>query len=185
MQFFLVGRLKNKKLIHLSPQEGLFFFMKIVVISDTHIDKVEKLHRKLIDEISNSDAVIHAGDISNIRVLSELSTINNNIYAVRGNADKIPPDLLPDRLELTFNNIKIGITHGYGSLFTLENRLLQEFEDRDIIIYGHTHIPFRGKYNGQFLLNPGSPTRNRYIDKNSYAILNIENEKYSAEIIYL
>lgn len=164
--------------------------MKIVVISDTHIEKMEKLHRKLIDEISNSDAVIHAGDISNIRVLRELSTINNNIYAVRGNADKIPadkipPGLLPDRLELTFNNIKIGITHGYGSLFTLENRLLYEFEDRDIIIYGHTHIPFKEKFNEQFLLNPGSPTRNRYIDKNSYAILNIENEKYSAEIIYI
>jgi hypothetical protein len=159
--------------------------MKITVISDTHIEKVEMLPKKLMDEIYNSAAVIHAGDIINAQVLSGLSTINENIYAVRGNADKIPPNLLPQKRELIFENVTIGLIHGYGSPFNFENKLLYEFVDKDIIIYGHTHTPFLGKFSDQFLLNPGSPTDNRYIHKNSYAVLHINDKKFSAEIIYL
>ncbi|MCB4205346.1 metallophosphatase family protein [Deferribacterales bacterium Es71-Z0220] len=159
--------------------------MKITVISDTHTDSIKNIPKKLLDDIALSDAVIHAGDIVGYTLIKELTLINPLIYPVKGNTDPYLPDLLPKKRELNFNGTTVGVIHGDGSPFGLENRLLYEFENTDLIIYGHTHKPFYGKFRKQYLLNPGSPTNNRWTDKNSYAILTIENKAFSAEIIYL
>ncbi|MBZ4643389.1 MAG: uncharacterized protein PWQ25_1232 [Deferribacteres bacterium] len=158
--------------------------MKLVVISDTHTDKIEKLPSMLIEDIKNSDAVIHAGDIVGYPLILQLMQLNPIIYPVKGNTDPFIPELPKKRL-LTFQNVAIGVVHGDGSPFGLENRLLYEFDKADIIIYGHTHKPFWGKFGEQHLLNPGSPTNNRWTDKNSYAILSIENDTFDAKIIYI
>lgn len=159
--------------------------MRITVISDTHTYSINTLHQRLIDDIKLSDAVIHAGDIVGENLIREISLINSAVYPVKGNTDPYLPDLLPKKRLLNFNGTTIGVIHGDGSPFGLENRLLYEFESANLIIYGHTHNPFFGKFGGQYLLNPGSPTNNRWTDKNSYAILTIENNGFSAEIIYL
>ncbi|UOD35704.1 metallophosphoesterase family protein [Deferribacteraceae bacterium V6Fe1] len=159
--------------------------MKIVVISDTHTNSIKSLPQKLLDDIKLSDAVIHAGDIVGENLIREILLINPIVYPVKGNTDPYLPDLLPKKRSLDFKGVSIGVIHGDGSPFGLENRLLYEFENTDLIIYGHTHKPFYGKFGKQHLLNPGSPTNNRWTDKNSYAILTVENKGFSAEIIYL
>lgn len=38
--------------------------MKICVISDTHTDSIDDLPRRVLDELSGADMIIHAGDFT-------------------------------------------------------------------------------------------------------------------------
>jgi putative phosphoesterase len=58
----------------------------------------------------------------------------------------------------------------------------KEFDNIDLIVYGHSHTPFWGKVNGVYFLNPGSPTDKRYAPYNSVAVLEVGDE-LKAEII--
>ena len=159
--------------------------MEILIISDTHTDTIEKVPDAIISKIKSADALIHCGDITGINILRELSLLNPRFYPVRGNMDPYMPQLLPEKRNLFFEGLKIGVIHGSGSPFGLEMRLFYIFHDEDIIIYGHTHSPFAGEIGGKFFLNPGSLSENRYTNQNSYAVLTVENRKYDAKIVYL
>ena len=155
--------------------------MKIIIISDTHTDDIKELAPVLIEEITGADAVLHAGDVVGNNLIKELKKLNRNVYAVAGNMDK-PTKLLPVKRELVFDGIKIGLAHGGGSPFGLENRLLYLFEEADIIVYGHTHKPFVGKIADIYFINPGSPNNNRYQAEGTYAVLEIVDGIYRAKI---
>lgn len=157
--------------------------MRVLIISDTHTDSIEKLPPQILREAKTADAVLHAGDIVGMKLISEFRKINSSTYAVKGNMDyMVPDDILPQKRVLTFDGITIGLSHGEGSPFGLENRLLYEFDGADIIVYGHTHKPFWGKFGDIYFLNPGSPTANRYQTNGTYALLFIENGRFRAEI---
>lgn len=157
--------------------------MRILIISDTHSDSIEKLPAAVLTEAKGADAVLHAGDIIGLGLITGLRSINPSTYAVRGNMDTmVTEDLLPAKRTLRFGEVTIGLTHGEGSPFGLENRLLYEFDGADIIVYGHTHKPFWGKIGDVHFLNPGSPTANRYQPQGTYALLFIEHGRFRAEI---
>lgn len=159
--------------------------MKILIISDTHTDSIEKLPNWIIHQIKSADALIHCGDITGVTLLKQLSELNSVFYPVKGNLDPYMPGILPEKRSLIFEGVKVGVTHGSGSPFGLEMRLFYTFHEEDIIVYGHTHSPFAGEIDGKFFVNPGSLLQNRYIQQNSYAVLTVKDKKYSAEIIYL
>jgi putative phosphoesterase len=157
--------------------------MRILIISDTHTDSIEKLPQSLIHEIKEADAVLHAGDVVGYKLIHDIKRINANTYAVKGNMDPaLGDEFLPVKQLLEFDGIKIGLTHGDGSPFGLENRLLYDFDGADIIVYGHTHKPFWGVIGGVHFLNPGSPTNNRYQQYGTYALLFLEHGRMRAEI---
>ncbi|MCA1933276.1 MAG: YfcE family phosphodiesterase [Calditerrivibrio sp.] len=151
--------------------------MKILIISDTHINSIRNLHPKVISEIKNSDAVIHAGDIVGEIAYREIKSISRKLYAVRGNMD-----ILTDELErkITFNiyDKKISVCHGdiYNDIY---NGLLYDFVDSNIIIFGHTHHPYSKIIGKQHLINPGSTSKNRWKNKKSYVILEFTFENYT------
>ena len=129
--------------------------------------------------------MIHAGDVVGYKIIHDLLKVNSKVYAVKGNMDPaLGDDYLPHKRVITLDGVKIGIAHGEGSPYGLENRLLYMFENDkvDIIIYGHTHVPFWGMIGGVHLLNPGSPTDKRSQPFFTYAILTIENGGFFAEI---
>ncbi len=88
---------------------------------------------------------------------------------------------------LELKGFRIGVAHGEGSPFGIENRLLYMFENDnvDLIIFGHTHVPFwGGEISGIRFLNPGSPpTDKREQPHHTYAILTIEEGRMDAEIM--
>ncbi|PLX67531.1 MAG: metallophosphoesterase [Denitrovibrio sp.] len=160
--------------------------MKLLVISDTHTNSINRLPMSVQDMAKKVDAIIHAGDVVGYKVIHDLLHINPNVYAVKGNMDPaLGDDYLPKKRVLTFKDIKIGVSHGEGSPFGIENRLLYLFENDnvDLIIFGHTHAPFWGEINGIRFLNPGSPTDKREQPFPTYAILTIEEGTFDAEII--
>ncbi len=160
--------------------------MRILIISDTHTDSIEKLPDIIIKEIDNSDMIIHAGDIDEYKLINEIKRINKFIFPVRGNMDStINSELLPRQRIIKAGAFSIGIMHGDGFPNNLFNRLLYTFPEQDIIVFGHTHKPYCEKLNGKLLINPGSLLFNRGFLYNSYAILKISDDSFDAKIHFI
>ncbi|MFP3472622.1 metallophosphoesterase family protein, partial [Micrococcus sp. SIMBA_144] len=68
---------------------------------------------------------------------------------------------------------------------TTEKRALEAFEgeDVDVIIFGHSHIPFSRFMKGILLFNPGSPTDKRKLPYYSHGVLTIE-ETWKIEHVF-
>ena len=146
------------------------------VISDTHIpDRVRSLHPGVLPvfRYATVSAILHAGDISIPSVLTELAQVAP-VYAVRGNRDIFWRHRLPLVLNLNFNGLDIGLTHGHGGwrsylidriYFTFHGytharllpRLRTTFPQANVIVFGHGHKPLNHWLDNQLFFNPGSP----------------------------
>jgi uncharacterized protein len=145
--------------------------LKVAVISDTHVKYFKDLPSNLLSAISRADLIIHAGDIVTMDVIKGLETLAP-VKGVCGNMDQ--PDvraILPDKQEFDIEGKKLAITHGSGSPWTLEERVLQTFPGFDVIIFGHSHIAMNKNKKGILLFNPGSA-------HDSYGLLDIGENVY-------
>lgn len=136
---------------------------KIGVISDTHLSKPTDGFRSTLSKyFADVEMVIHAGDMTGLLVHDFLS--NWDLKAVAGNMDDYDLcTILPEKRIEEIEGWKIGITHGRGSPFWLEQFVLGKFENVDIIIFGHSHIPLSTKRGNIHLFNPGSYKSSRTI----------------------
>ena len=148
--------------------------MKIGLISDTHItQKRGKLPDNVFKHFKNVDLIIHAGDITQEKVLDELQKIAK-VIAVSGNNDR----LKLNRTEIIEAlNFKIAVNHAtnYSNDFDKLKKFALK-HDADILITGHTHTPHCKIIDDILLINPGSSNRPIKSDA-SVAILNIR-QKY-------
>jgi hypothetical protein len=166
--------------------DALAFFeetMKVGVLSDTHIPTgVPALPEAVSTIFRGVDLIIHAGDIVQLSVLDHLRAIAP-VEAVSGNMDDEEVQLrLPAKKILQLGRFKVGLIHGKYKIDRQREMIRHEFDDVDLIIYGHSHAPFWGKMDGVLFLNPGSPTDKRYAPYNSVALLDV-NDELAAEII--
>lgn len=137
--------------------------MRLVVVADTHIrsQSSRTLPPKLYELLDGADAIAHAGDIVSQGVLDDLSRFAT-VHAVLGNNDHELTGLLPETLELELEGVPIGMVHDSGQAKGREQRMHKRFPDADLVIFGHSHIPWDTVgVNGQLLFNPGSPTERR------------------------
>ncbi|WP_044336644.1 metallophosphoesterase family protein [Rossellomorea aquimaris] len=152
--------------------------MKIIVVSDTHMPKIRRgLPEILKEDLKKSDLIIHAGDFQTLDVYNEFMEYGE-LVAVVGNVDD--PDLqalLPQKRIIMKKGLKIGVVHGDGMGKTTEKRALEAFQpdEVDLIIFGHSHIPYSRYMKGVFLFNPGSPTDKRKLPYFSHGVLTIED----------
>ncbi|MRH45098.1 YfcE family phosphodiesterase [Aquibacillus halophilus] len=151
--------------------------MRIAIIADTHMPKRAKsLPKKLIEELVNVDLILHAGDWQTKDVWQEL-TRYAPVEGVIGNVDNQDlHNLFGKRQVFDFGKLSIGLIHGDGKSKTTEKRALDAFafEDVDIIIFGHSHIPVLKEQDDIILFNPGSPTDKRRQPMYSYGIIEIQ-----------
>lgn len=150
--------------------------MKIGVISDTHLnipdDRLEKIVEGYFHDV---DLILHAGDIVELDVLDVFR--DKKVYAVSGNMDHDSVrKVFPEKRILEIEGRRIGLIHGWGSPFDLEEKIMREFEDVECIVYGHTHRAMNEVRDGILLFNPGSPTDQRFAKHNSVGILDIGKE---------
>lgn len=152
--------------------------MKIIVVSDTHMPKIRRgLPGILKEDLKKSDLIIHAGDFQTLDVYNEFMEYGE-LVAVVGNVDD--PNLqalLPQKRIIMKKGLKIGVVHGDGMGKTTEKRALEAFQpdEVDLIIFGHSHIPYSRYMKGGFLFNPGSPTDKRKLPYFSHGVLTIED----------
>lgn len=145
--------------------------MRIAVLADTHADKLEYLPKKVVDALSKVDLIVHAGDFTDIQLLTDLKQLKK-IKAVHGNMDSRQlKSVLPTKEIVETNDKRIGITHGSGAPWGIEERVRKVFEsDRiDIIVYGHSHRSQNKVSNGILFFNPGKAA-------DSFGIITINGE---------
>jgi putative phosphoesterase len=157
--------------------------MRVGVLSDTHVPAIVRaLPAVIFDIFKGVDLILHAGDILEMSVLDELRTIAP-VEAVAGNMDGSEVHLnLPYKKTIPLAQYTAGLIHGKYKIDVQREMIRKEFDDVDLIVYGHSHTPFWGKVNGVYFLNPGSPTDKRHAPYNSVAILEVGDE-LKAEII--
>lgn len=162
--------------------------MKILVLSDTHLEEGEVLPAPVLAAAREADLIIHAGDLVVPGVIDALRAAGSaEVEAVAGNMDDpAEKTRLPAKKLLTLGRFRVGITHGSGAPDTVAARALAMFPGADVVIHGHTHQPVIEDQFGTLLLNPGSPTDNRYAPYHSFAWLHLdENSAPRAELVRL
>jgi putative phosphoesterase len=151
--------------------------MKVVVVSDTHIrpGSNRRLPDALYEELSDAGAVLHAGDVVTREVLDELGGFAP-VHAVLGNNDDgVLAGMLPETLVIELEGVRVGMIHDSGARDGRPRRMRRRFPDSDVVVYGHSHIPFCGEgLDGQLLFNPGSPTERRAQPHHTFGILDVD-----------
>jgi putative phosphoesterase len=157
--------------------------MKIGVLSDTHIPiSTRSLPPVIFKIFKDVGLILHAGDLVDLSVLNELRTIAP-VEAVAGNMDDSEVRLaLPIKKVIPIGKYAVGLIHGKYKIDIQKEMIRKEFDNVDLIVYGHSHTPFWGMVDGIHFLNPGSPTDKRYAPYNSVAVLDIGDE-LKAEIV--
>lgn len=133
-------------------------------MSDTHLPKrARALPEPLLAELGQADAVIHAGDWVDTATLDLLERRSRRLIAVYGNNDG--PELrarLPEVAHADLGGLRFGVVHETGPAQGREARCAARFPELDVLVFGHSHIPWdTTAANGLRLLNPGSPTDRR------------------------
>jgi putative phosphoesterase len=139
----------------------------------------------VVAELERADVVLHAGDILTGDVL-ELLAGYAPVHAVLGNNDHELAGLLPERLELDLDGVAVGMVHDSGARRGREARLHRSFPRSALVVFGHSHIPWNAPgLDGQWLLNPGSPTDKRSQPHASFATVELADGQIKATEIVL
>ncbi len=158
----------------------------IAIIADTHLPRGDRtLPAACVSRLRAADLIIHAGDLIAATVLAELRTLGE-VAAVHGNVDGAAVrSLLPDRLELTFGDARLGVVHDAGPAKGRLDRLRRSFPGAGAVIFGHSHIPLlqRDPSTGFQIFNPGSPTDKRRQPNYTMGWAQIRDGEISFEIL--
>ncbi|MCX5358852.1 metallophosphoesterase [Streptomyces sp. NBC_00124] len=138
--------------------------MRLLLMSDTHLPKRAKvLPAPLLAELPRADVVLHAGDWVDTATLDLLERLSGRLVGVYGNNDG--PQLrarLPEVAYAELGGLRWGVVHETGPAQGREARCAARYPDLDVLVFGHSHIPWDTTApTGLRLLNPGSPTDRR------------------------
>lgn len=136
----------------------------LLLLSDTHVPQRARLLPDAVwAAIDHADLVIHAGDWNGLPLLDAVEARARRLLAVRGNNDGPEfVDRLPEVAHATVDGVRISVVHETGARDGREARMAAAFPDTDLLVFGHSHIPWdTTAHTGLRLLNPGSPTDRR------------------------
>lgn len=138
--------------------------LRVAVLSDTHLRHDwpnRDLPAQAWELVRGADVILHAGDVvepEHLEALREHATL----HAVLGNNDCKLVGVLPETLEVELAGVRVGMVHDGGPARGREQRLHALFPEADVVVFGHSHIPWNRQGVGeQLLFNPGSPTERR------------------------
>jgi uncharacterized protein len=114
------------------------------------------------DAVDATDVVIHAGDWVSVDLLDALEERAARLVGVWGNNDG--PELrarLPEVARVELDGVRFAVVHETGASQGRDRRCAAAYPDVDVLVFGHSHIPWDTTAGGLRLLNPGSPTDRR------------------------
>ena len=138
--------------------------MRLLLVSDTHVPRrARDLPAALWAAVDAADVVVHAGDWVDVALLDQLEQRSRTLLAVHGNNDHGPlRERLPEVARAEIEGIRIAVVHETGDRTGREARCAARFPDVDVLVFGHSHIPWdTTAATGLRLINPGSPTDRR------------------------
>jgi putative phosphoesterase len=138
--------------------------MRLLLTSDTHLPKrAKELPEELLAQMELADVVVHAGDWVDLASVTLFASRARRLIGVYGNNDG--PELrarLPEVARAELDGLRFGVVHETGPTRGRDQRCARRFPDLDVLVFGHSHIPYDSTAPGGLrLLNPGSPTDRR------------------------
>jgi len=137
---------------------------RLLFLADTHVPKrARALPDAVWDAVGRADVVFHAGDWVSEDLLDELQQRAAQLVGVYGNNDgEALRARLPEVARVQLEGIRFALVHEIGPARGREDRADERFPDADVLVFGHSHIPWDTRSpRGLRLLNPGSPTDRR------------------------
>src|SRR2546430_16528514 len=133
---------------------------------------------KLVDELSDADLIIHAGDFTGKQLLDDPRKIGK-FRGVYGNIDG--PEVrreLPEIDTIEAGGFRIGVNHPAegGSPTNIEQRIRRKFQNVQAIVHGHSHRTKNELKDGVLRFNPGSGRGKFRAVKKSYGRLTVDDE---------
>lgn len=153
---------------------------QILVFSDSHYHNAHFL--QIINHYPTIHTVIHAGDIQ-----QDIPALQGyDFKIVRGNNDFCN---LPEELFFTYEKVRVMLCHGHQYLVDLgPNEIARKAKANrcQLVIHGHTHMPYFQKIEGVYVLNPGSVSFPRSPDHPypTFALLTIDQDQVSAQFYH-
>jgi putative phosphoesterase len=136
----------------------------LLLLADTHVPRrARDLPAPVWAAVEAADVVLHAGDWVDVGLLDALEARARRVVGCWGNNDG--PDLrarLPEVARATLGGLRFAVVHETGQRAAREARCEAAYPDVDVLVFGHSHIPWDTTTpRGLRLLNPGSPTDRR------------------------
>jgi uncharacterized protein len=145
--------------------------VRLLILADTHVPRrARDLPAPVWEEVDLADVVVHAGDWMDEATLDALLARSRRLVGVWGNNDG--PALrarLPEVARVELEGLHLAVVHETGAARGRESRMAAAFPDDDVLVFGHSHIPWdTTAASGLRLLNPGSPTDRRRMSACTY-----------------
>lgn len=138
--------------------------MRLLLLADTHVPtRARALPAAVWAQVEAADLVVHAGDWVDVALLDALEERSRALLACWGNNDGSELRArLPETARATLEGVRVAVTHETGPRAGRERRAELAHPDTDLLVFGHSHIPWDTTTPGGLrLLNPGSPTDRR------------------------
>ena len=161
--------------------------MRLLLIADTHVPtRARDLPQRVWGEVDDADVVLHAGDWVELSLLDVLETRARRLVGCWGNNDGAElRHRLPERADATLGGLRFTIVHETGAAQGREARMAAKYPDTDVLVFGHSHIPWDTSANtGLRLLNPGSPTDRRRQPFCTYMTVTVEAAAVSEVVLH-
>jgi putative phosphoesterase len=137
---------------------------RVLLLADTHVPaRARDLPAQVWRAVEAADLVIHAGDWVDVALLDALASRAPSLVAVVGNNDgEALRARLPEVARVEVDGVRFAVVHETGPAAGREKRCAEQYPDDDVLVFGHSHIPWDSVAPGGLrLLNPGSPTDRR------------------------
>lgn len=157
--------------------------VRLLVLADTHVPKrARDLPPEIWDAVGEADAVVHAGDWVDVALLDRLQNATPQLIGVYGNNDgPLVRARLPEVAHAALAEVRLTVVHETGAAKGRESRADRGYPDTDLLIFGHSHIPWDSTSpGGMRLLNPGSPTDRRRQPYRTYLTLDLNAGRITA-----
>ena len=161
------------------------------MIADTHVPRrARDLPPTVWAAVDAADVVIHAGDWTEEALLDRLEDRLEDrgatLVGVCGNNDG--PALrarLPEVARVELDGVRLAVVHETGSRQGRESRCAQRYPSTDVLVFGHSHIPWDTMTStGLRLLNPGSPTDRRRQPTATYLTASITGHSFTDVLLH-
>ncbi len=148
--------------------------IRIGILSDTHLYQPSGVFCQQVEEcFRDTSIILHAGDLTDLSVLKAFQ--GWQYHAVHGNmCHGHARETLPAKKVVEVGGFRIGLTHGMGARINVEDHLIDQFDEVDCIVSGHTHRPHCHWMYDVLFVNPGSFVgTGPYGSAGTYAILEV------------
>ncbi len=154
--------------------------MLVGLISDTH----GLLRPEVFQAFRNVEHILHAGDVGNEDILTELAAIAP-ITAVLGNTDGFPlRSRLPEVATLDLAGRSVTVVHGHRQASARARTMAESFTT-DLVVFGHSHQPESERVGRVLAVNPGSAGPVRFSQPVTVALARVDEKGIHVEWVDL